>query len=169
MHWFQLNVLVETWQILFTIKKCSRIETNTKNQELIVTENWLSFMFNFNHKKSEKWGIICINFFERMSLPLSKNLSFFWSVLNADLSESRIESLWASALHKLVFPVPGGPCSNTTLKYPEKSQKENFKTKWNEILKNKIKTRVNFNYCQKKKRRRRTPKQMLDLVAVFLP
>ena len=32
-----------------------------------------------------------------------------------DLCERRIDSFWASALHNVVFPVPGGPCSSTTL------------------------------------------------------
>lgn len=31
------------------------------------------------------------------------------------LSESRMESFWASARHKEVFPVPGGPCKRTNL------------------------------------------------------
>lgn len=35
--------------------------------------------------------------------------------VHTHLCDSLMDSLWASALHREVFPVPGGPCSNTTL------------------------------------------------------
>lgn len=40
-----------------------------------------------------------------------------------NLELNRIDSFWANALHKEVFPVPGGPCKRTMLKEHENSQK----------------------------------------------
>lgn len=34
----------------------------------------------------------------------------------ANLQLKRIDSFWAKALHKDVFPVPGGPCKRMILK-----------------------------------------------------
>jgi hypothetical protein len=38
-----------------------------------------------------------------------------------------MESFWASALHKEVFPVPGGPCKSTILQCVDKENQNNQK------------------------------------------
>jgi len=50
-------------------------------------------------------------------LPVA--MATVWELLamsaSTHLSDILMDSLWANALHRDVFPVPGGPCSSTTL------------------------------------------------------
>jgi hypothetical protein len=42
---------------------------------------------------------------------------------STNLEFNRIDNFWANALHKDVFPVPGGPCKRTMLQAYKKIQK----------------------------------------------